>query len=41
MPRKIPEPKLESAKKLSAFEQTSIHFGRPSKQTATNVDARK
>lgn len=27
MPRKIPEPKLTSAQKVSALEQSRIHFG--------------
>lgn len=29
MPRKISEPKLKSAVKLTAAEMNNIHFGRP------------
>ena len=36
MPRKISEPRLKSARELTAFEQAAIHFGRPALQTPSD-----
>ena len=35
MPRNISKPQLESAKKLTPFEMSKIHFGSPSLQSST------